>query len=89
MQDEVNDKTLNLCIQAGRITANTLKAAMRKYLNDMEKRKNLKIQKKNVSKNEEIKVKARDKAEKKLEAKKTGKGTGCGCGCSGCSGCCH
>ena len=70
MQDEVNDKTLNLCIQAGRITANTLKAAMRKYLNDMEKRKNLKIQKKNVSKNEEIKVKARDKAEKKLEAKK-------------------
>ena len=38
MQDEVNDKTLNLCIQAGRITANTLKAAMRKYLNDMEKR---------------------------------------------------
>lgn len=43
---------------------------MRKYLNDMEKRKNLKIQKKNVSKNEEIKVKARDKAEKKLEAKK-------------------
>ena len=65
MQDEVNDKTLNLCIQAGRITANTLKAAMRKYLNDMEKRKNLKIQKKNVSKNEEIKVKARDKAEKK------------------------
>ena len=70
MQDEVNDKTLNLCIQAGRITANTLRAAMRKYLNDMEKRKNLKIQKKNVSKNEEIKVKARDKAEKKLEAKK-------------------
>ena len=70
MQDEVNDKTLNLCIQAGRITANTLKAAMRKYLNDMEKRKNLKTQKKNVSKNEEIKVKARDKAEKKLEAKK-------------------
>lgn len=42
MQDEVNDKTLNLCIQAGRITANTLKAAMRKYLNDMEKRKNRK-----------------------------------------------
>lgn len=70
MQEEVNQKTINICITAGRITANVLKAALRKYLKEREKYKNRKIQKKDVAKNEKIRVKARDKAEKKLEAKK-------------------
>ncbi|MCQ2507320.1 MAG: PcfB family protein [Dorea sp.] len=70
MQDEVNDKTLNLCIQAGRITAGVLKAAMRKYLNDQERQKNMKLQKKNAAKTEAAKTKARDKAQKKIDAKK-------------------
>ena len=43
---------------------------MRKYLKEREKYKNRKVQKKDVAKNEKIRVKARDKAEKKLEAKK-------------------
>ena len=70
MQEEVNQKTINICITAGRITANVLKAALRKYLKEREKYKNRKVQKKDVAKNEKIRVKARDKAEKKLEAKK-------------------
>lgn len=70
MQEEVNHKTVNLCIQSARITANVLKVAMRKYLSEVEKQKNRKIQKKEVAQNEKIRVKARDKAEKKLEAKK-------------------
>lgn len=70
MQEEVNQKTINICITAGRITANVLKAALRKYLKEREKYKNCKVQKKDVAKNEKIRVKARDKAEKKLEAKK-------------------
>lgn len=70
MQEEVNQKTINLCIQGGRITANILKAAIRKYLRAVEKQKNKKVQRKQAVKNEKAKVKARDKAEKKLEAKK-------------------
>lgn len=70
MQEEVNDKTLNLCIQAARITAGVLKAAMRKYLNDQERRKNMQLQKKNAVKTEAAKTKARDKAQKKIDAKK-------------------
>lgn len=39
MQDEVNEKTVSLCIRCGRVTANLLKAAMKKALTKMEQEK--------------------------------------------------
>ena len=39
MQDEVNEKTVSLCIRCGKVTANLLKAAMVKALAKMEKEK--------------------------------------------------
>lgn len=39
MQDEVNEKTISLCVRGTKMTAELLKAAMRKYLAEMEKRK--------------------------------------------------
>lgn len=40
MQDEVNEKTVSLCIRCGKVTANLLKAAMVKALAKMEQEKN-------------------------------------------------
>lgn len=42
MQDEVNEKTIALCIQTSRLTADVLKASMRKMLQEMEKNKQTK-----------------------------------------------
>lgn len=39
MQDEVNEKTVSLCIRCGKVTANLLKAAMEKALVKMEQEK--------------------------------------------------
>ena len=39
MQDEVNEKTVSLCIRCGKVTANLLKAAMKKALGKMEQEK--------------------------------------------------
>ena len=39
MQDEVNEKTVSLCIRCGKDTANLLKAAMKKALAKMEQEK--------------------------------------------------
>jgi predicted DNA-binding protein len=39
MQEEVNEKTIALCIKGGKITADILKVALRKYLQEMEKNK--------------------------------------------------
>ncbi len=39
MQDEVNEKTVSLCIRCGKVTANLLKAAMKKALDKMEQEK--------------------------------------------------
>ena len=39
MQDEVNEKTVSLCIRCGKVTANLLKAAMKKALVKMEQEK--------------------------------------------------
>ena len=39
MQDEVNEKTVSLCIRCGKVTANLLKAAMKKALAKMEQAK--------------------------------------------------
>lgn len=39
MQDEVNEKTISLCVRGVKMSAALLKAAMRKYLADTEKTK--------------------------------------------------
>ena len=39
MQEEVNDKTISLCIKGGKITAQILKAALIKLLAEMDKKK--------------------------------------------------
>ena len=39
MQDEVNEKTVSLCIRCGKVTANLLKAVMKKALVKMEQEK--------------------------------------------------
>lgn len=39
MQDEVNEKTVSLCIRCGKVTSNLLKAAMKKALTKMEQEK--------------------------------------------------
>ena len=39
MQDEVNEKTVSLCIRCGKVTANLLKAVMKKALAKMEQEK--------------------------------------------------
>lgn len=38
MQEEVNEKTISLCIKGGKITAQILKAALIKLLAEMEKK---------------------------------------------------
>ena len=39
MQEEVNEKTISLCIKGGKITAQILKAALIKVLAEMDKKK--------------------------------------------------
>lgn len=59
MQDEVNEKTISLCINGGKITARILKSAMLKALGRME-------QEKRNGKQRKMEKKAVQKAEKAL-----------------------
>lgn len=61
MQEEVNEKTIALCIKGGKITADILKAAMRKYLQEMEKEKTKDQQKAQVKKEQKTQVVKRGK----------------------------
>lgn len=42
MQEEVNNKTIALCVQGARITASGLKVAMRKFLQEIDKKSQVK-----------------------------------------------
>ena len=64
MQEEVNQKVISLSIQGARITANVLKAAMRKFLDVQSRRKQRSIQIKQAEKT------GREKARQKIERKK-------------------
>ena len=57
MQDEVNEKTVSLCIRGGMITAQLLKAAMRKALAQMEQEKAKQKQQSKVQKQQDDKAK--------------------------------
>ena len=61
MQEEVNEKTLALCIKGGKITADILKAALRKYLQEMEKEKAKSQQKSQAKKEQKTQVVKRGK----------------------------
>ena len=61
MQEEVNEKTIALCIKGGKITGDILKSALAKLLRDMEKSRNKSQQK------------VQEKAQEKPEVVKRGK----------------
>ena len=70
MQEEVNQKVISLSIQGARITANVLKAAMRKFLDVQNRRKQRSIQIKQAEKTGKAQEKGREKARQKIERKK-------------------
>ena len=57
VQDDVNEKTVSLCIRGGKITAQLLKAAMRKALAQMEQEKAKQKQQSKVQKQQDDKAK--------------------------------
>lgn len=67
MQEEVNQKVISLSIQGARITANVLKAAMRKFLDVQSRRKQRSIQIKQAEKTGKAQEKGREKARQKIE----------------------
>lgn len=73
MQEEVNEKTISLCVQCSRMTASVLKDVMRKSLNDLERKKQKHDQVKQAEKNGQANEKGRRKEQLRQE-KKTPKG---------------
>ena len=50
MQEEVNEKTISVCVKGAKITEEMLKAALKKVVAEMEKQKTVSRQKKQVKK---------------------------------------
>lgn len=73
MQEEVNEKTISLCVQCSRMTAGILKTVMRKSLNDLERNMQKHGQVKQAEKNGRANEKGRRK-EQRRQAKKTPRG---------------
>jgi len=69
LQEETTNKTINLYIKGGKISASILKVAIRKYLGHLEKQIKKEQDRMLLTKNEKIKAKARAKAEKQLKQK--------------------
>lgn len=61
MQEEVNEKTISLCVQCSRMTASVLKAVMRKSLNDLDRKKQKHDQVKQAEKMDKQTKKAEEK----------------------------
>lgn len=70
MQDEVNEKTVSLCVQGVKMTAGALKAAMRKFLNELEKQKQKSSQAKQAEKNGKAQERGRMKELERQKKKK-------------------
>ena len=70
MQEEVNQKVISLSIQGVKITASVLKAALRKFLEMDNRRKQETTQVKMAEKTGRAQEKGREKARKKIEKKK-------------------
>lgn len=73
MQDEVNEKTISLCVQCGKMTAGVLKSLMRKYLEETGKHKQKKNQIRMAEKTGRAQERGRQK-EKRRQAKKEVRG---------------
>ena len=65
MQEEVNSKTVALCVQGSRITASMLKVAMQKFLQELEKKDQVKQAEKAGQARERGAAKERQRQEKK------------------------
>lgn len=65
MQEEVNAKTVALCVQGARITSSALKVAMRKFLQEMHKKDQVKQAEKAGQAKERGAAKERERQEKK------------------------
>jgi len=70
LQEEVNQKVISLSIQGVKITASVLKAALRKFLEMDNRRKQKATQVKMAEKTGRAQEKGREKARKKIEKKK-------------------
>lgn len=70
MQEEVNQKVISLSIQGVKITASVLKAALRKFLEMDNRRKQKATQVKMAEKTGRAQEKGREKARKKIEKEK-------------------
>ena len=70
MQEETTSKMINLYIKGGRISADILKVAMKKYLGHLGELARKEENRREIAKTEKIRANARAKAEKKIEAKK-------------------
>ena len=62
MQEEVNEKTLSLCIKGGKITAEVLRAALLKLLSEMEKNRQSKGEKSQCRKTGKQSIKSLQKS---------------------------
>ena len=70
MQEEVNQKVISLSIQGARMTAGMLKAAMRKFLETHDRKKQRKVQIRQAEKTGKAQEKGREKAKRQIEKKK-------------------
>lgn len=70
MQEEVNQKVISLSIQGARMTAGMLKAAMRKFLETHDWKKQRKVQIRQAEKTGKAQEKGREKAKRQIEKKK-------------------
>lgn len=70
MQEEVNDKTIALCVQGARFSASMLKVAMRKYIQEAEHRRQKSSQKKQAEKNGQARERGIAKERERQEKKK-------------------
>ena len=66
MQEEVNNKTIALCVQGARITASGLKVAIRKFLQEIDKKNQVKQAEKVGQAKEKGAAKEKQRQEKKI-----------------------
>lgn len=69
MQEEVNDKTISLCVQCTKMTGSVLKALMRKALKELDKPRQNVIEKKQAERKGRAQEKGKAKERKRQEKK--------------------
>lgn len=69
LQEEVNERTISLCVQCTRMTAGVLKAVMRKSLNDLDRTRQRKIQIRQAEKRGQAEEKGKLKEQQRQKKK--------------------